>query len=148
MTNKSTSQQGFSLIELLIVVAIIGIIASIAIVYILQAKQAANSASAISSLRTIHQSESSYRASTGSYGDMTQLGNSGFINDPALRSTGQKSMYQFTVTPDATDATLDYTSEAAPLNLPAVNQFYFVNATGVIRKNQGAAADASSTPID
>jgi prepilin-type N-terminal cleavage/methylation domain-containing protein len=148
MTNKANSQQGFSLIELLIVCAIIGIIASIAIVYVLQAKQAANSASAISSLRTIHQSESSYRASTGSYGDMTQLGNAGLVNDPNLRSTGQKSQYQFTLTPDATDATLDYTAEAAPLNLPAVNQFYFINATGVIRHNQGANADVSSTPID
>ena len=148
MTDNSSSQRGFSLIELLIVCAIIGIIASIAIVYVLQAKQAANSASAISSLRTIHQSESSYRASTGNYGDMTQLGNSGLINDPSLRSNGQKSMYQFTVTPDATDATLDYTAAAAPLSLPSVNFFYFVNATGVIRKHLGAAADASSTPID
>lgn len=148
MPNKSISQQGFSLVELLIVVAVIGIIASIAIVYIVQAKQAANSASAISSLRTIHQSESSYRASTGNYGDMTQLGDSGFINDPALRSTGQKSLYQFTVTPDTVDAALDYTAVAVPMNLPAVNNYFFVNATGVIRKNLGAAADISSTPID
>jgi prepilin-type N-terminal cleavage/methylation domain-containing protein len=148
MTNNSDSQRGFSLIELLIVCAIIGIIASIAIVYVLQAKQAANSASAISSLRTIHQSESAYRASLGNYGDMTQLGNSGLINDPALRSTGQKSMYQFTVTPDAADATLDYTAEAAPLNVPAVSHYFFINATGVIRKNFGASADISSTPID
>ena len=148
MTNNSNSQRGFSLVELLIVCAIISIIASIAIVYVLQAKQAANSASAISSLRTIHQSESSYRASTGSYGDMTQLSNSGLINDPALRSTGQKSMYQFTVTPDTTDATLDYAADATPLNVPTVSQFYFINASGVIRRNLGASADISSTPID
>jgi type IV pilus assembly protein PilA len=148
MANNSNSQRGFSLIELLIVCAIISIIASIAIVYVLQAKQAANSASAISSLRTIHQSESSYRASAGSYGDLTQLSNAGLINDPSLRSTGQKSMYQFTVTPDATDASLDYAADAAPLNVPAVSHFFFINATGVIRRNLGAAADASSAPID
>ncbi|HEX8650021.1 MAG TPA: type II secretion system protein [Pyrinomonadaceae bacterium] len=148
MTNRSISQRGFSLIELLIVVAVIGIIASIAIVYVVQAKQAANSASAINSLRTIHQSESSYRVSKGSYGNMTQLGDSGFINDPALLSTGQKSLYQFTVTPDTVDATMDYTAEGVPLNLPAVNNFFFVNATGVIRRNQGANANALSTPID
>ena len=146
--SRQRLQAGFSLIELLIVVAIIGIIASIAIVYIVQAKQAANSASAISSLRTIHQSESSYRASTGSYGNMTQLGDSGLINDPALRSAGQKSLYQFVVTPNAVDATQDYTATAAPMNLPAVNHYFFINATGVIRRNLGAAADATSTPID
>jgi type IV pilus assembly protein PilA len=148
MTHRSISQRGFSLIELLIVVAVIGIIASIAIVYVVQAKQAANSASAINSLRTIHQSESSYRVSKGSYGDMMQLGDSGFINDPALLSTGQKSLYQFTVTPDTADATMDYTAEGVPLNLPAINNHFFVNATGVIRRNAGANANASSTPID
>ena len=53
--------QGFSLIELLIVVAIILIIAAIAIPNMLRAKMAANESSAVGSLRTINTAMSSYQ---------------------------------------------------------------------------------------
>jgi type IV pilus assembly protein PilA len=148
MKISRSSQRGFSLIELLIVVAVIGIIASISITYLLQAKQAARSSSAVSAMRLIHSSEISYRASYGSYGDLTALSNSKFLNDPDI-TAGRKSQYDITVTPDAVDASQDYEATASPISDPNGDYYnYFINATGVLRYKVGATADSSSPPVN
>jgi type IV pilus assembly protein PilA len=152
------NQKGFSLIELLIVVAIILIIAAIAIPNLLRARIAANEASAVASMRTINTANITYNSTYNTYA--TQLSNLGPSNGATPTSTdadlldgvlapasgnGTKSGYTFTY---AISATVGYTVTAAP---NTVNQtgvrFFYSDASGVIRANQGSAATVANSPI-
>jgi prepilin-type N-terminal cleavage/methylation domain-containing protein len=70
-------QKGFSLIELLIVVAIILIIAAIAIPNLMRARMAANETSAVESIRTVNTGEITYNSTYSTVGYATALSNLG-----------------------------------------------------------------------
>ncbi|HVA00048.1 MAG TPA: prepilin-type N-terminal cleavage/methylation domain-containing protein [Terriglobia bacterium] len=166
-----TGARGFSLIELLIVVAIILIIAAIAIPNFLRSRAAANQASAVGSLRTMNTAEFTY-ASTYGMGYSATLGylgspassvpadstQAGIIDDVlsgkttggAGTMTSSKSGYQFTYSPGvAIGGRIEsYSFSADPLTRgTSGTNSYFVDQTGVIRQNSTAPATMADSPL-
>src|SRR2546422_8132608 len=104
MEENMKRNRGFSLLELLIVVAIILIIATIAIPSLLRSRQAAQESSAVAQLRTINTAQVTYLSSnSGSYGSIPQLITQGLLDS---RFSGSVSGYSFSVNASGSDYTV------------------------------------------
>ncbi len=158
--------RGFSLIELLIVVAIILIIAAIAIPNLLRSRIAANQASAVGSLRTINTAEITYASTynSGYSAALSYLGPPATATDtPAVTSAGLvdsvlagaanssvKSGYGFNYVPAAAQqGRIDTYGVTASPTTPGTtgSNFYFTDQSGVIRQNTTGTASAADSPI-
>src|SRR5437660_847032 len=125
--------QGFSLIELLIVVAIILIIAAIAIPNLLRSKIAANESSAVASLRTITTAETTYASSWGS-GYAATLANLGGA-PPCMNATSANSCI------------IDSALSMAPFQKSGYT-FLSAGNTPVMGINSGFEANATPAMVD
>jgi type IV pilus assembly protein PilA len=154
---RNNKQKGFSLIELLIVVAIILIIAAIAIPNLLRSKMAANEASAVASLRTLNTSMVAYSTTYSTdpptlsalgpaatpTSTAADLVDSLLGKDPAV-----KSGYSIAYVAGATTPVTSYTMIATPVSTSSGQRLFFTDQSGVIRATtDGSVPTASSTPI-
>ena len=162
-------QEGFSLIELLIVVAIILIIAAIAIPNLLRSRMAANEASAVGSIRTMNTASITYNSTYGN-GFPPSLAAVGTTGTAAVSCTnaelidsvltgGAKSGYNFALNHGQTVLTSTssscssgygysdgYTVTATPITTGTTGQRGFCSdASGVIRFNS-AGTPAQTSP--
>jgi len=151
--------KGFSLLELLIVVAVILIIAAIAIPNFIRSKMAANESSAVQNLRNMTTAEVVYSTTYGisfsatlvalaGNGVTVDLNNAGLI-DPVLGS-GTKTGFTYTytiLTQDAQGHVTGYSLNADPQTATTGTRHFYTDHTGVIRWNTSATASATDAPI-
>jgi prepilin-type N-terminal cleavage/methylation domain-containing protein len=160
--------RGFSLIELLIVVAVILVIAAIAIPNLMRSRAAANQASAVGSLHVMNTAEATYSSTYGGYSPTL-----GYLGPPSTGTTpvpsgaglidsilsggspgateSNKSGYTFTYSPGVADSSgriYSYSITADPIT-PGSSGYnhYYTDQIGVIRQNTTAEAGSTDSPL-
>ena len=152
--------QGFSLIELLIVVAIILIIAAIAIPNLLKSRIAANHAAAVYALHAINVGEITYASTynTGFSQTLAALGPSasgastasaaGVIDSVLAAGVRQGYSFVYVTSADSAGRYDAYTLNANPLTVGTTGiNYYYTDQTGTVRQNSTQQASAQDSPI-
>ena len=144
------NQKGFTLIELMIVIAIIAIIAAIAIPNLIEARKGSNEAAAIGGLRTLTTAQALFREgdkdknNTLDYADaLSKLQTAGLID--GVLGAGTKQGYLYAI--GAADQ-FTWSCNANPQSPgKSGDRYFFCDESGVIRFNTTAAASSVSIAI-
>lgn len=161
LEGRTEKQRGFSLIELLIVVAVILVIAAIAIPNFIRSRMRANESAAVQNMRTITTANTVYLITygIGFAATLPALGGNAVIVSSAaaglidsVLGAGVKAGYSFTYTPTATDAlgnVVAYSLTAAPTTAGATgDRYFYTDQTCIIRFNTtGPVGVVGDTPI-
>ena len=170
---RKHGSRGFTLVEIMIVVAIIALIAAIAIPNLLRARHNANETAAIGNTKTLvdalesfraNQTPTSYPGAGVTSGGVAVAGLAGLANTnppyiDAILAAGQRQGYNFTYTAGAVRVVTlgganfnvydTYTLTSVPVTVGTTGtRRFFVDQTGVIRVNDAGAATAASTPLE
>lgn len=135
-------KKGFTLVEIMIVVAIIALLAAIAIPNLLRSRISAQEAAAAAAMHTIVGAEVQYRATHSAYSDLAGLGS---VNPPYIDSTlaaGIKQGYVFTSVPVSGLEGSQFTATAVP-QVGAAHGFY-VDESGVLCRSDNNTLSAAS----
>jgi type IV pilus assembly protein PilA len=162
MSRRTRRAAGFSLIELMIVVAVILIIAALAIPNLLRARMSANESAAVAALRTVATQEANYDSAWGPgfsltltvmgpppAGSVASAAHADLIDQ--VLASGLRGGYQFLYTPlipGGGTAATGFTVNANPIS-PGItgDWFFYLDQSNVIRQNQGSPASVSSSPL-
>jgi prepilin-type N-terminal cleavage/methylation domain-containing protein len=145
---NTQKQRGFSLIELLIVVAIIGIIAAIAIPNLLKSQQAAHETAAKAEVGTIGKSQVLYSISKGhgKFADLATLGSLSYVD--SNMAAGTKGGYVFATTPinaEGMPSMFDTTAHPSAIGTFGTgNVSYYSNETQVLFETDGIQPPTAS----
>lgn len=155
---KSKRQEGFSLVELIIVVSIILVIAAIAIPSLINSRQRANESSAINAVKTVLTSETTYNTQYNSFSpNLVTLGDTdvpGCAPSPTTAcivsgplSNGQNGAYVLTLTSDGLTPSVNFIVTANPISGWAGQWSYCSDASNILFYDTAGACTPGTSNV-
>jgi len=154
LQRKMDKKKGFTLVEIMIVVAIIALMMLISIPNLLRARLAANEAATIAALKTISSAAHTFRASNSGYPSNLSELYDGLIPPyiDSVLARGIKDGYFFTLEGSNDDANGNhqgFLAQAAPITFGFTgNRYFSLDASGIVRYGLTANLSLVGNPIE